>query len=66
MEVFVLLGHIDYEDTLLLGVYHSQEDAEFHKEVFINKEGEDAYDGYSIERRVIGARAYVYDLLEAE
>ena len=37
MEVYVLLGHIEYEDTMLLGVYHTQEDAEFHKEVYINK-----------------------------
>jgi hypothetical protein len=58
MEVYVLLGHIDYEDTMLLGVYHTQEDAEFHKEVYINKQGILAFDSYSIESRVIGARAF--------
>ena len=57
MEVFVLMGHINYEDSFLLGVYYTLADAKFHREVFINSKGENAFDGYSIERRVIGARA---------
>ena len=28
MEVFVLMGYIDYEGSCLLGVYHTQADAE--------------------------------------
>lgn len=56
MEVYVLLGHMMYEGYLILGVYHTVSDAEFHREHYINENGENAFDDYSIERRVIGAR----------
>ena len=58
MEVFVLMGNIDYEGSCLLGVYHTQADAENAAEEHGSGElGESAYDGYTIEHRVIGARA---------
>lgn len=58
MEVFVLLGNISYEGSYLMGVYHTQVDAENAAEEHGSGEnGESAYDGYVIERRVIGARA---------
>ena len=60
MEVFVLMGNINYEGSYLLGVYHTQSDAENAAEEHGSGEcGDSAYDGYTIERRVIGARAKI-------
>ena len=49
MEVFALLGEWDYEGSLLLGVYASEEDARsaLVTDRFIDR--------YYIERRVVGA-----------
>lgn len=58
MEVYVLMGHVHYESDELLGVYHTQADAEFARDEY--KRGDDQahwFNSYSIERRVIGARA---------
>ena len=59
MEVFVLLGVSDYEGYELLGVYHTQADAELARDACIAKLAVDRihYDGYAIQRRVIGASA---------
>lgn len=59
MEVFVLLAVTDYEGSELLGVYHTQADAESARETYIAKLAIDRirYDGYDIQRRVIGASA---------
>lgn len=56
MEVYVLLGWIDYEGESLLGVYHTQADAEAARDEYVSsvKHG---FDSYNIEHRVIGARA---------
>lgn len=61
MEVFALLGYESELGTFLLGIYHTEEDAEFHKNDYIREtEEEDSvsvvYDSYEIVRRVIGAR----------
>ena len=58
MEVYVLLGGVEYEGWDLLGVYHTQEDAEEAQSVFESNVSESGlYDDYDIQRRVIGARA---------
>jgi len=49
MEVFALLGEWDYEGSILLGVYASEEDA--RSAVVTDR----FIDRYYIERRVIGA-----------
>ena len=54
MEVFVLLGLTDYEGAELLGVYASVAEAESARDV-MNKRIK--WDGYEIERRVVGASA---------
>ena len=56
MEVYVLLGQIDYEGDCLLGVYHSQADAEYHRDLYKARVSL-GYDDYEIQRRVVGARA---------
>ena len=65
MEVYVLMGYervlIDMNDHIrsgysyLLGVYHTQSDAEFAREEYDRENG--GFDDYSIVRRVIGAKA---------
>ena len=58
MEVYVLMGHIHYECDYLLGVYHTQADAEYAQAEYERENVADhMFNGYSIERRVIGARA---------
>lgn len=56
MEVFVVIGFVFYEDSVLLGVYHTLDDARAAVAVYRSDVGDD-YDVYSIQRRVIGARA---------
>ncbi len=56
MEVYVLLGWIDYEGESLLGVYHTQADAEAARDDYDNRVNL-SFDSYHIEHRVIGARA---------
>ena len=58
MERCVLMGRMDYECDELLGVYHTEADAEFARDEYKREQRDrDMFDGYSIERRVIGARA---------
>ena len=56
MEVFVLMGGWQYEGDLLLGVYASEEEA-FNAEAVYNRERDQGFDVYYIQRRVIGAPA---------
>lgn len=56
MEIFVVLGSVSYEGSTLLGVYHTLEDARAAIDVYRSEVGDD-YDEYSVQRRVIGARA---------
>ena len=62
MKVYVLMGYlVDMNDHMrsgygyLLGVYHTQSDAEFAREEY-DRENIPFFE-YEIERRVIGARA---------
>lgn len=63
MEVYLLFAHLDIYNELLIGVYHTEEDAKFHREEFdrrcMEKNGFVEFDEYNIQRRVIGARAFV-------
>jgi hypothetical protein len=54
MEVFALLGEFDYEGSLLLGVYASEEEARSAYGVY-TRDGDRFLDAYYIERRVVGA-----------
>ena len=56
MEVFVLMGEFDYEGSLLLGVYASEEEARTAHGVY-TRDGDQFIDGYYVERRVVGAGA---------
>jgi hypothetical protein len=56
MEVFVLLGEFDYEGSLLLGVYASEQEAIDAHGVY-TRDGDRFIDAYYIERRVVGAGA---------
>ena len=53
MEVFALLGEFDYEGSLLLGVYASEEEARSAYGVY-TRDGDRFLDAYYIERRVVG------------
>lgn len=60
MDVYALLGVDDDLGTLLLGIYHTKENAEFHRDLYVEKSmKEDGFtiDAFGIERYVIGARA---------
>ena len=56
MEVFVLLGGIDYEGHSLLGVYSSREAAEAARDVY-DAEARFGYDWYDVVERVVDAAA---------
>jgi hypothetical protein len=53
MEVFALLGEFDYEGSLLLGVYASEEEARTAHSVY-TRDGDHFIDEYYIERRIVG------------
>ena len=59
MEVFVLMGEIDYEGSDLLGVYASEEEAIAARNVYSRDRVRpvDPFDSYYVERRVLGAPA---------
>ena len=61
MEVFVLMGSIDYEGDYLLGVYASEQEAVDALGVYVDALGvycrDQQYDRYYIERRTVGAPA---------
>ena len=54
MEVFALLGEFDYEGSLLLGVYASEEEARNAHGVY-TRDGDQFLDAYYIVRHVVGA-----------
>ena len=54
MEVFVLMGEIDYEGSELLGVYASEEEARTAHGVY-TRDGDRFIDGYYIVRMPMGA-----------
>ena len=55
MEVFVLMGEIDYEGEYLLGVYASEQEAVDALGVYYRDR--DQYDAHYVQRRVVGAPA---------
>ena len=59
MEVFVLMGSIDYEGDMLLGVYASEQEAHDAYGVF-TRDREQGFDSYYVARQVVGAPANVY------
>jgi hypothetical protein len=59
MEVFALLGSIDYEGDMFLGVYASEEEAHAAYGVY-TRERDMGFDSYFVERRVVGAPAGAY------
>jgi hypothetical protein len=56
MEIFALLGEWDYEGSVLLGVYASEQEAVDAHGVY-TRDGDRFLDAYYIERRVVGAHA---------
>ncbi len=54
MEVFALLGEWDYEGSILLGVYASEEEARTAYGVY-TRDGDQFIDRYYIERRTVGS-----------
>ena len=57
MEVFVLMGSIDYEGDMLLGVYASEEEATDARNIYIRDRVVDSFDGYYVAHQVVGASA---------
>jgi len=66
MEIFVLMGSIDYEADYLLGVYASEQEAVDALGVYVDAgraalgvyyHDRQQYDRYYIERRTVGAPA---------
>ena len=55
MEVFVLMGSMDYEGDYLLGVYASEQEAVDALGVYLRDES--MPDRYYVDRRVLGAHA---------
>jgi len=56
MEIFVLIGRIDYEGDMLLGVYASEEEA-WNAHGVYTRNSDRGFDSYCVVRRVIGAPA---------
>jgi hypothetical protein len=56
MEVFVLMGVIDYEADILLGVYASAEEAHTAYGVY-TRDRDQGFDSYYVARQVVGAPA---------
>ncbi len=56
MEVFVLMGGIDYEGDALLGVYASEQEAVDAHGVY-TRDGDQGFDFFFILRQVLGAPA---------
>jgi hypothetical protein len=57
MEVFVLMGHVDYEGEYLLGVYASEQEAVDALGVY-TRDLRIGQDDYYVDRRVLGSAAY--------
>jgi len=56
MEIFVLMGAINYECDWILGVYFSLDEAIDARYVY-TRDREMSFDSYYVERRVVGAPA---------
>jgi hypothetical protein len=56
MEVFVLMGRIDFEGDVLLGVYASKEEARHACGIFTS-DRDRGFDSYNVVCRAIGAPA---------
>ena len=54
MEVFVLMGERDYEGSVLLGVYASEDEARAAHGVY-TRDGDQFLDAYYIMRETVGA-----------
>ena len=54
MEVFVLMGEIEYEGSMLLGVYSSEDEARTAHGVY-TRDGDRFIDRYYVVRQVVGA-----------
>ena len=54
MEIFALLGEWDYEGSVLLGVYASEDEARNAHGVY-TRDGDRFIQRYYVERRTIGA-----------
>ena len=63
MEVFVLMGEIDYEGSDFLGVYASEEEAINARNIYTRDRSFDPFDGYYILSSTLGATAN-HDLSE--
>lgn len=59
MEVFVLMGSIQYGGDILLGVYASEQEAHDAYGVY-TRDRDLGFDSYNVARQVIGAPAEVY------
>ena len=57
MEVFALMGAIDYEGDMLLGVYASEEEAINARNVYVRDRSFDPFDAYYVSRQVVGSPA---------
>ena len=55
MEIFILMGEIDYEGSDLLGVYASEEEAIAARNVYTRDRASDPYYAYYVEQRSLGA-----------
>ena len=56
MEVFVLIGELNYEGELLLVVYASEEEAITARNIY-TRDRNQGFDGYYVQRQVLGAPA---------
>jgi hypothetical protein len=56
MEVFILMGGIDYEGEALLGVYASEEEAIIARNIY-TRDRDMGFHHYYVQRRVLGAPA---------
>jgi hypothetical protein len=56
MEIFVLMGSMDYEGDYLLGVYASEDEARTAHGVY-TRDGDRFIQRYYVDRRVLGALA---------
>ena len=54
MEIFALLGEWDYEGSVLLGVYASEDEARTAHGVY-TRDGDQFIDAYYIMRQTVGA-----------
>jgi hypothetical protein len=56
MEIFALMGVLDYEGDMLLGLYVSLEEATDARNVY-TRDREMGFDSYYVDRRAVGAPA---------